>query len=218
MGEKREFPKEPGLLPPLASLPPGSDNWLEEGCRRARRRNARGGKSAMFNVLVTLHGPEAESGTVSRCCVDALTVTKIRAAYPFAGRFIFRVKRADGSGADHLWWDLLGNPDEPFAVDDPRSVELRALCVDPDDETWDGPVAAGAKRPPAAAAADAAEAVRERVGATMNAAKERAAELQDKFNTNETVQRAQSKAKEIQDKLNSHRRNVTGKLSQWLDG
>ena len=63
-----------------------------------------------------------------------------------------------------------------------------------------------------------AEAVRERVGATMNAAKERAAELQDKFNTNETVQRAQSKAKEIQDKLNSHRRNVTGKLSQWLDG
>lgn len=164
-----------------------------------------------YTVAVTLHGPEAEAGTVSRVYVDALTVAKVRAAYPFAGRFHFRVKRAEG-GDGYVWEDLVGDPDAPFDVDDPRTVELRALCVDADDETWDGPVAPG-PRPPRAST----DAVRERVGATVSAAKIRAAELRDKVKTNETVQRVQSKTKEMRDKLNSHRQNVTGKLSQWLD-
>lgn len=161
-----------------------------------------------IKVSITLHGPEEEAGTLIRCNVDALTVNKIRAAFPVAGKFLFRLKRR--FEGDDVWWDLLGDPDALIAVDDQRAIELRALCIDPDDPTWDGPVVSARSRP-------STETAREWIGTTASAAKEKAAELRDKVKTNETVQRAKEKAAEMREKLNSQRRNVTGKLSQWLD-
>ena len=165
----------------------------------------------VYKVSVTLHGPEEEAGTVTRCAVDALTVTKVRAAYPFAGKFHFRVKRRLDGG--HVWWDLGGDPDAPFAVDDAARVELRALCLDPDDTTWDGPVVSARQM----AASEAVDSARDFIREKATAAKVRANELREKVKTHESVQRLQSKTKDLRDKLNSHRENVAGKLSQWLD-
>ena len=60
-------------------------------------------------------------------------------------------------------------------MDDPGRVELRALCLDPDDPRWDGPVAARK---------EGLEAAREMVG---NAA-QKAREARDKVQASEAAQ------------------------------
>ena len=162
----------------------------------------------VYRLSITLHGPEKEAGTVTKCAVDGLTYNKIRAAYPFAGRFHFRVKRRfEGS---HVWWDLRGDPDAPVAVDDASRVELRALCLDAADPAWDGPVVA-------ARAEGRADAARDYIREKTERAKEKAAELREKVKAHESVQKLQSKATEMRGKLSSQTANVRGKLSQWLD-
>ena len=162
----------------------------------------------VYRLSITLHGPEEEAGTVTKCAVDGLTYNKIRAAYPFAGRFHFRVKRRfEGS---HVWWDLRGDPDAPVAVDDASRVELRALCLDAADPAWDGPVVA-------ARAEGRADAARDYIREKTERAKEKAAELREKVKAHESVQKLQSKATEMRGKLSSRTANVRGKLSQWLD-
>ena len=92
---------------------------------------------------VHLHGEAADAAgaVVTRCSVhEPLTYEALRAVYPFAGRFHFRVRR-NLEGED-VWYDV--REGEAIELDDPKRCEIRALCVDFDDDRWDGPAARGA--------------------------------------------------------------------------
>ena len=113
---------------------------------------------------VHLHGEAADAAgaVVTRCSVhEPLTYESLRAVYPFAGRFHFRVRRTlDGEA---VWYDV--REGEAIELDDPKRCEIRALCVDYDDDRWDGPAARGAADdddddPLVAAARDSVDAVR----------------------------------------------------------
>ena len=113
---------------------------------------------------VHLHGEAADAAgnVVTRCSVhEPLTYEALRAVYPFAGRFHFRVRRKlDG---EDVWYDV--REGEAIELDDPKRCEIRALCVDYDDDRWDGPAARGAADdddddPLVAAARDSVDAVR----------------------------------------------------------
>lgn len=110
---------------------------------------------------VHLHG-EASNCMVTRCSVhEPLTYENLRAVYPFAGRFHFRVKRRLEGG--EVWYDVRAG--EAIHLDDPHACDVRALCVDYDDDRWDGPAARGAADdddddPLVAAARDSVDAVR----------------------------------------------------------
>ena len=114
---------------------------------------------------VHLHGEAADAAgaVVTRCSVhEPLTYEALRAVYPFAGRFHFRVRRKlDG---EDVWYDI--REGEVIQLDDPKRCDVRALCVDYDDDRWDGPAARGAADddddddPLVAAARDSVDAVR----------------------------------------------------------
>ena len=76
-------------------------------------------------------------------------------------------------------------------MDDPGRVELRALCLDPDDPRWDGPVAARK---------EGLEAAREMVG---NAA-QKAREVRDKVQASEAAQAVAAKAREARAALGTN--------------
>ena len=113
---------------------------------------------------VHLHGEAADAAgnVVTRCSVhEPLTYEALRAVYPFAGRFHFRVRRK--LEGEDVWYDI--REGEAIELDDPKRCDVRALCVDYDDDRWDGPAARGAADdddddPLVAAARDSVDAVR----------------------------------------------------------
>ena len=95
---------------------------------------------------VHLHGEAADAAgnIVTRCSVhEPLTYEALRAVYPFAGRFHFRVRRK--LEGEDVWYDV--REGEAIELDDPKRCDIRALCVDFDDDRWDGPAARGGSEP-----------------------------------------------------------------------
>ena len=150
---------------------------------------------------VHLHG-EASTGMVTRCSVhEPLTYENLRAVYPFAGRFHFRVKRRLEGG--EVWYDVRAG--EAIHLDDPHACDVRALCVDYDDDRWDGPAARGAADddddPLVAAARDSVDAVRRaaRAAAASDAGRRATAAVSSAASAMLLAMRARA-----------------GKLSSWL--